>query len=87
MNYENKPKVDELCKLIDSHEKVLLEVEAASTVEFNSHSGHSLLQLELIEGEDKAMLFLSRQATGFRDDVAEKINTEINRLKRELNKL
>ena len=88
MIYENKPKVDELCRLIDSHEKLLLEIEGASTVEFHSDSGFTLLQLELeASQEEKCFSFLSAQAKYFRGSVVEKLNTEINRLKIELEKL
>lgn len=87
MKYDNKPKVDKLCKLIYSHEKLLSEVEGADTVEFHSDSGHSILQLELESPEEESMAFLSAQAKHFRDNVVEKLKTEINRLKRELEKL
>ncbi len=87
MIYENKPKVDELCGEIRSLENTLSGMKGAHNIEFRSISGHHLLSIGLTADSriDKPSLTVS--AKKYFETVVHEIKTEIDRLKRELEKL
>lgn len=88
MKYENKEKADELCNRIGYQEKLLSDMDSACIVGIKTRAGHSILDLKLDKiDEEPRMEFLSSQVGHFVEIVSDKIETEINRLKRELEKL
>ena len=88
MKYENKKRVDEICKQIDSFDSDIKALSGSGMVSFESLAGFRVLGLYIDANKERdERLYLTQHVRDFQSKIIESMSAEVKKLLDELEKL